>query len=117
MQGVQMLYARWEKNKVVFDMSGANGEAFGNVEYNAAQPTITPETPTWEYDVEYYVDSFGLYDEGNLAKTFLGWYLDAEKVIHYVDALLIDNVFLGIEHRGHHDHSHDHIEIISHLIG
>ena len=44
-------------------------------------------------------------------------YLDAEKVIYYVDAFLIDNVFLGIEHRGHHDHSHDHIEIISHLIG
>ena len=64
-------------------MNGANGNAFSDVEYTAAQPSVTVGTPTWNYNVEYYVDTFGLYAEGELSKTFLGWYLDGALVTEY----------------------------------
>ena len=62
--GVQTLYARWEKNKVIFDMSGSNGEAFEDVVYTDAEPTLTPDTPSWSYDIEYIVENYGLYGDG-----------------------------------------------------
>ena len=85
MQGVQTLYARWAKNKVVFDMSGSNDEAFDDVVYTDAAPTVTPDAPTWSYDVDYIVENYGIYGDSTykLYKNFLGWYIGDTLVSEY----------------------------------
>ena len=85
MQGVQTLYARWEKNKVIFDMGGANDDAFEDVVYTDAEPTLTPDTPDWSYDVEYIVENYGIYGDSSykLYKDFLGWYIGDTPVSMY----------------------------------
>ena len=85
MQGTQTLYARWEKNKVIFDMSGSNGEAFEDVIYTDAEPTLTPDTPEWSYNVEYIVENYGIYGDSSykLYKDFLGWYIGDTLVSMY----------------------------------
>jgi uncharacterized repeat protein (TIGR02543 family) len=85
MQGVQTLYARWAKNKVIFDMSGSNDEAFDDVVYTDAEPTVTPDAPTWSYDVDYIVENYGIYGDSTykLYKNFLGWYIGDTLVSEY----------------------------------
>lgn len=85
MQGTQTLYARWEKNKIVFDMSGANGEAFEDIIYSDADSVVETETPEWSYDIEYIVENYGLYgdDTYQLYKEFLGWYIGDTLVTEY----------------------------------
>lgn len=74
-QGNQTLYARWERNRIVFDMGGANCERFDEIIYSKAEhenTQVTLDTPTWFYDIDYIVDGT-YYDEGSIYKDFLGW--------------------------------------------
>lgn len=74
-QGNQTLYARWEKNKIIFDMGGAECEQFDEITYSKAEhenTQVTLNTPTWSYDIDYIVDGT-YYDNGRIYKDFLGW--------------------------------------------
>lgn len=71
----QTLYARWEKNKIIFDMNGATSEQFNEITYSKAdhENTQVPlDSPTWSYDIDYIVDGT-YYDDGRIFKDFLGW--------------------------------------------
>lgn len=74
-QGNQTLYARWEKNKIIFDMGGADCEQFDEITYSKAEhenEQVTLDTPIWSYDIDYIVDGT-YYDNGRIYKDFLGW--------------------------------------------
>ncbi|MBQ3019472.1 MAG: InlB B-repeat-containing protein [Clostridia bacterium] len=74
-QAKQTLYARWEKNKIEFNMGGSDCEQFDDILYNKSEhenQTIVLETPTWSYDVTYIVDGED-YDHGKIYKQFNGW--------------------------------------------
>jgi uncharacterized repeat protein (TIGR02543 family) len=85
MQGTQTLYARWAKNKIIFDMNGANEEAFEDIIYDPTEESVEFETPEWEYEVEYIVENYGIYGEDSykLYKEFLGWYIGDTLVSEY----------------------------------
>ena len=74
-QGNQTLYARWEKNKIIFDMGGADCEKFDEITYSKSEhenAQVTLDKPVWSYDIDYIVDGTS-YDNGRIYKDFLGW--------------------------------------------
>lgn len=74
-QGNQTLYARWEKNKIIFDMGGADCEQYDEITYSKAEHEnvqVTLDKPIWSYDIDYIVDGT-YYDDGRIYKDFLGW--------------------------------------------
>ena len=74
-QGNQTLYARWEKNKIIFDMGGADCEQFDEITYSKSEhenAQVTLDKPVWSYDIDYIVDGTS-YDNGRIYKDFLGW--------------------------------------------
>ena len=69
-------------------MSGSEGEQFVDITYSAADhenDPVTFETPTWDYYIDYIVENFGLYGNGDyrLYKDFLGWYIGDVLVSEY----------------------------------
>lgn len=94
-QGNQTLYARWEKNKIIFDMGGADCEQFDEITYSKAEhenSQVALETPAWSYDIDYIVDG-AYYDNGRIYKEFLGW-KDANG--NYVSLIDLSKENLGV---------------------
>lgn len=89
-QGSQTLYARWEKNKVIFDMGGTNEAApeditFDPGKHSGENAAVEFPTPSYSFNVNCYVgDSTNtlVHYPGafSIQRIFDGWYLDGEKV-------------------------------------
>lgn len=70
----QTLYARWEKNKITFDMNGATSEQLEDIVYDSNKSIVTLTKPVLSYEVSYYVSE----EESTtlpIYKTFEGWYI------------------------------------------
>ena len=70
-QGNQTLYARWEKNKIIFDMGGADCEQYEQEEFSDSNKQVTVKNPTWSYEIKHIVD--GERFNGVIYKEFQGW--------------------------------------------
>lgn len=79
--GIQTLYAHWVKNSITFDMNGATSNQYDTIEYQSNNYLITLPIPELKYNIDYYVSGYdGIYKSGMIYKTFIGWYLNGEKV-------------------------------------
>lgn len=78
-QRQQTLYARWEKNKVSFNL---NDETSSTIEYDSNNFIVSLPTPECSYNVQYIVDEEG-YNSGNtytIYRNFEGWYNGDDEV-------------------------------------
>lgn len=85
-QGKQTLYARWEENKIIFDMNGADCEQFEEKSYldlKNENTQITLDIPIWSYNVKHIVD--GEPFNGKIYKEFLGWKDENGNIITEID--------------------------------
>ncbi|MBO7304831.1 MAG: InlB B-repeat-containing protein [Clostridia bacterium] len=80
-QSAQTLYARWEKNKVSFEMNGATSGAIGDVFYDPSSSTVKFSTPSLSYAIDYHVTGYeGIYKTLPIYKNFEGWYIESTDI-------------------------------------
>ena len=91
-QGNQTLYARWEKNRIVFDINGCDSEQIDDILYGSKyedNPIITLPELTWSYNVTCI--AFGTEDNtkytGRIYRTFIGWEDENGNIITQIDIL------------------------------
>ena len=92
-QGNQTLYARWEKNKIVFDMGGADCKQVEDIIYSKADhanSVVELDIPVWSYDIDYIVDGKH-YGNGKIYKEFLGWIDENGDPVTHID-LSVENI-------------------------
>ena len=80
-QGNQTLYARWEKNKIIFDMNGATSEQIEDIVCSSNTTIVKLPTPSLSFDVDYYVTGYeGVYKKLPIYKNFEGWYIEGTDI-------------------------------------
>jgi uncharacterized repeat protein (TIGR02543 family) len=91
-QSNQTLYARWEKNRIVFDINGCDAEPIEDILYGSKYENnsiITLPGLTWSYDITCI--AFGTEEntkyKGKIYKTFLGWEDENGNIITQIDIL------------------------------
>ncbi len=92
-QNNQTLYARWERNKIVFDINGCDSKPIEDILYGSNYENnsiITLPELTWSYNVEcraITTDNKIYKYFGKLYKTFLGWEDENGNIIKQIDIL------------------------------
>ncbi len=91
-QSKQTLYARWEKNKLVFDMGGVAGSEdvvvkFDSAYHTGANAKVEVEVPEERVKIDCivvssYNDKKTPYPGYYIDRIFDGWYLDGKKVTY-----------------------------------
>lgn len=80
-QGNQTLYARWEKNKIIFDMNGATSEQIEDIVCSSNTTIVKLPTPSLSFDVDYYVTGYeGVYKKLPIYKNFEGWCIEGTDI-------------------------------------
>lgn len=76
-QKEQTLYARWEKNKITFDINGATSETIEDFVFDSEKPICSLPVPNLSYSIDYYVTGYeGIYKTLDIYKEFEGWFIE-----------------------------------------